>query len=182
MKNVIYILPIGVIEKLVIDEIKDSLNCTFRFPVEVLPVTGNPNYAYEPKRQQYYSTRILEKLIEQLPENGLKIIGVTDVDLSTPVLTFVFGEAQLKGIAAVISLIRLRQEYYQLIPNKALFISRAITEAIHELGHTFGLLHCSEPQCVMHFSSNITSIDLKRQKFCTACQEIFENLRNNGQI
>jgi archaemetzincin len=150
-----------------------------------MPITTNPTYAYEPRRKQYYSSKILENLMNILGTSAQahkcisnppqakseqdKIIGVTDVDLATPVLTFVFGEAQLNGNAAVISLTRLKQEFYQLLPNQKLLLNRAIKEAIHELGHTLGLLHCDDVECVMHFSSNITGIDQKYLNFCTDC-------------
>lgn len=107
-----------------------------------------------------------------MPNDGIKILGITEVDLCTPVLTFVSGEAHLEGVAAVISLARLRQEFYQLPANKTILINRVIKEAIHELGHTFGLVHCSDSQCVISFSPNVLSVDHKGNNFCLSCQEI----------
>ena len=169
MKRIIYIVPLGQIDPVILEGIRNGASLAFGFPVEILPVTTNPNYAYEPRRQQYYSTKILEELIKIFPSDTEKIIGVTEVDLATPVLTFVFGEAQLRGTTAVISLARLRQEFYQLLPNHKLLLCRAVKEAIHELGHTFGLLHCEDCECVMYFSSNITGIDCKYLNFCSNC-------------
>jgi archaemetzincin len=175
MTKTIYVLPLGVIEPALLGEISRGINLAFGYQVEIMAITTNPSYAFEARRQQYYSGKILEKLTQKLPSDGAKIIGVTSVDLATPVLTFVFGEAQLNGTASVISINRLRQEFYELIPNQKLLIHRTVKETIHELGHTFGLLHCSDSECVMHFSSNITGIDQKDVNFCTKCLQILQN-------
>ncbi len=178
----IYIIPLGEIDPVVLEEIKNGINLAFGLPVEIMPITTNPSYAFEPRRKQYYSTKILEDLMNKLPSDCDKIIGITNVDLATPVLTFVFGEAQLKGSTAVISLARLKQEFYQLLPNQKLLLNRVVKEAIHELGHTFGLLHCDDNACVMHFSSNITGIDRKYLNFCANCLAILHKTRNASGI
>gem|GEM_PF-82698 len=172
MRDSIYILPLGEIEWEILEEVKKEITAVFQFPVKVLPNLSNPAYAFEPKRGQYYSTKILKELISKLPDDGVKILGITEVDLCTPVLTFVFGEAHLEGCAAVISLARLHQEYYDLPSNKPLLLNRAVKEAIHELGHTFGLVHCRDNQCVMSFSPNCLGIDQKQVGFCSVCQGI----------
>uniref|UniRef100_A0A7C6AAQ3 Archemetzincin n=1 Tax=candidate division WOR-3 bacterium TaxID=2052148 RepID=A0A7C6AAQ3_UNCW3 len=168
----IYILPLGEIDWEILEAIKNELTKVFAVPFKILATASNPVYAFEPRRCQYYSTKILKEISQQLPSDGLKILGITEVDLCTPVLTFVFGEAHLEGVAAVISLARLRQEFYQLPANKTILLNRAIKEAIHELGHTFGLVHCSDSQCVISFSPNVLSVDHKGHNFCPLCQEI----------
>ncbi len=171
----IYILPLGEIDQEILAVVKTELTIIFQIPTKILDTVSNPAYAFELKRCQYYSTKILKELSKQLPSNGLKILGITEVDLCTPVLTFVFGEAQLDGNSAVISLSRLRQEFYKLPVNKKILINRVIKEAIHELGHTFGLVHCSNSQCVICFSPNVLSVDQKEHNFCPLCQEILAN-------
>jgi archaemetzincin len=99
----------------------------------------------------------------------MRILAVTSVDLFIPVLTYVFGEAQLGGPAAVVSTNRLRSEKYGLPPDPETLISRLEKEAVHELGHTFGLFHCSEPACVMHASTYVEEIDPKEASFCATC-------------
>jgi archaemetzincin len=174
LKN-IYILPLGEIDQEILAAIKTELTIVFQIPTKVLAMVSNPAYAFEPKRCQYYSTKILKQLINQLPADGSRILGITEVDLCTPVLTFVFGEAHLEGVAAIISLARLRQEYYQLPANETLLLNRAVKEAIHELGHTVGLVHCDDTECVMCFSPNVLSVDQKRNNFCPICEEILSN-------
>jgi archaemetzincin len=96
---------------------------------------------------------------------------ITDFDLYVPVLTFVFGEAQLNGKAAIVSAHRLYPEFYGLPPNEDLFLARLIKEMNHELGHTYGLRHCLNFECVMHSSSNVDEIDIKGEALCKKCFE-----------
>jgi Peptidase family M54 len=87
------------------------------------------------------------------------------------ILTFLFGEAQLGGKAAVVSLHRLRDEFYGLPPNILALRERLLKEAVHELGHTLSLPHCEDYQCVMSASHGIALVDLKSSRFCRACRD-----------
>jgi len=99
-----------------------------------------------------------------------KRIAVVGVDLFIPVLTFVFGEAQLNGIAAVVSYLRLENPFYGMPRNESLTWKRLQKEIIHELGHTFGLYHCHQFECVMRSSTYVEEIDIKRQDLCVECK------------
>lgn len=136
-----------------------------------------PRAAFEPRRNQYYSKGIIAALCAAVPDDGSKVVAVTDVDLCTPVLSFVFGEAQLKGRIAVVSVCRLRQEYYHLPPDENLLAQRLIKEVVHELGHTYGLYHCDDAGCVMHFCDNILGVDSKGAGFCPRCARFLADLR-----
>jgi archaemetzincin len=125
---------------------------------------------YSEERDQYYSTKLIEYALLNYSEFK-KILMITDFDLYVPVLTFVFGEAQLNGKAAIVSAHRLYPEFYGLPPNDELFLSRLIKEINHELGHTYGLRHCFNFECVMHSSSNVDEIDIKSENFCNKCLE-----------
>jgi archaemetzincin len=128
-------------------------------------------FAYSARRNQYWSTAILKQLSEQCPA-GANILGVTDLDLFVPVLTFVFGEAQVGGRAALVSTRRLRNEFYGLPQDGRLMMDRLIKEAMHEVGHNFGLRHCHDWQCVMTSSHAVEKLDLKRDVFCDVCARI----------
>jgi archaemetzincin len=125
---------------------------------------------YAPERGQYNATLVLARLLRYLPEPQAKIVGLTNVDLFIPVLTFVFGQAQLEGPGALVSTYRLRNEFYGLPPDAGLLRDRTIKEVVHELGHTFGLVHCRDYECVMHASTYVEEIDLKGPGFCSACR------------
>jgi archaemetzincin len=56
-------------------------------------------------------------------------------------------------------------------------------EALHELGHAYGLLHCSLRECVMHASSYVEDIDSKGGFFCPLCQtELHRTRRKRGSL
>ncbi|RLE89995.1 MAG: archemetzincin [Thermoprotei archaeon] len=139
--------------------------------VEVVKkVLDLPSSVYNPHRLQYDSDAVLEFLKGvELSRRGFRILGVADVDAYSDQLNFVFGQAEIYGRYAVIYLQRLRPEFYGLVANENLFLERALKESMHELGHTFGLLHCTNKYCVMHFSNSIFDTDVKLPKFCTRC-------------
>ena len=141
----------------------------FGLPVREMEVPSI-DFAYNPDRRQYGSIAILEMLARLCPADAGKLLAVTDRDLFVPVLTFVYGQAQLNGRVAVFSLARLRQEFYQLAPNREVFVERAAKEALHETGHLFGLVHCAERTCAMSLATNVRQIDTKQAAFCTPCR------------
>lgn len=132
-----------------------------------------PEDAYNSMRHQYHSTYILAKVNDYTKEYGADyVLGVMDVDLYVPSLNFVFGEACSPRRAAIISLFRLKQEFYGIPSDAALFFERAVKEAVHEIGHTTGLGHCENRLCVMFFSNSIVDTDRKKAVFCEKCYEI----------
>ncbi len=155
-------------ERHLIDELSAFLQTTFALPVRVSPPWFDPERVFDPSRSQYNSTLLLAELLRD-PHHAERILGVTGVDLFIPVLTYVFGEAQLEGRAAVVSAHRLRSEVYGLPPDPELLRARLVKEATHELGHTYGLVHCRDATCVMRASTLADDIDLKSERFCAAC-------------
>ncbi len=149
-----------------LDHIRLHLARAFAAPVAVWPGTGRPEDGFDPRRGQWSSSRILAWLARAGPEG--KVLGVTDVDLFIPILTFVFGEAQLGGRAAVVSSARLGEPG---IPDERLVLERLAKESVHEVGHVLGLLHCGDPGCVMGRSAGVRDVDRKRGEPCPSCRE-----------
>ena len=170
------LLKIGKVEDFVLNSLEENLTDVFvgaecETLQETMPI---PESAYNPTRKQYHSSIILAN-VRKFAEKKLaydRVLGITDVDLYVPHLNFVFGEAEFPGKYAVISLFRLRPEFYGQPPNKKLFLERTLKEAVHELGHTFGLKHCRNPSCVMFFSNSIIDTDRKGFSFCEKCSKI----------
>jgi archaemetzincin len=159
----------------VLETLAASLARAFRTPCRIQPDTFDISFAWDEGRRQFYSTAIIQKL-ERAADPDARILGVTACDLYVPVLTFVFGEAQLDGNCAVVSAARLYDEFYGLPPREDLFRERLLKEAAHELGHTFGLRHCSDWQCVMSSSHAVERLDVKGAGFCVACRRpVFSN-------
>ena len=123
-------------------------------------------------RGQLHSTKIIKHMLEAPPQDALKVVGVIDRDLCIPILTFVFGEAQLGGMASIVSLARLRQEFYGLPADPVLLKQRFQKEFLHELGHSIGLTHCPDPQCVMSLSTSIVGVDKKGHTYCESCTDV----------
>jgi len=165
----IVLTAIGKVDLAILETLRNGLSKTFNENVFISEEMPDPDYAYNKKRRQYLATDILDALIKEtnLTKQG-KVLGIVDRDLYVPDLNFVFGLAHAKG--AVISLSRLRQGFYGLPQNEGLFHQRVITEAVHELGHTYGLGHCNNPHCVMFFSNSLTDTDRKGSKFCEKCR------------
>jgi archaemetzincin len=152
-----------------------ALAGTFRAPCRIERQTIDVSFALDPARRQYWSTAILQRL-EKTSNPGKRVLGVTACDLYVPVLTFVFGEAQLEGNCALVSTARLKEEFYGMPPRNELMRERLIKEAVHELGHTFGLRHCTDWRCVMSSSHAVERLDVKGFGFCTLCRRaVFEN-------
>jgi archaemetzincin len=134
----------------------------------VVPVDLRP--CFVPARQQHHAALVLGELLRHQPAGDAKILGIVPVDLFVPVLTFVFGQAQLDGPGAIVSTYRLQPEYYGLPGDEGLLVERAIKECVHELGHAFGLVHCDVYDCVMHVSTSVDEVDVKGASFCGRCE------------
>ena len=152
-----------------LDDVGNRIAKAFSTTVTTLPPRFDPEMAFDKSRGQYHSTVILESLLADSSNSGDRILGVAGVDLFIPILTYVFGEAQLDGRAAVVSIYRLDNGRYGLPGSASLLNDRLAKEAIHELGHTAGLVHCHHPVCVMRSSTYVEDIDVKSAEFCPDC-------------
>jgi archaemetzincin len=165
------VVAIGAVPVQVLEWVESVADEWCPWPIRRLPTLGVPEGAYDEGRGQYQSVEIMKVVARSRPSDAARILGVTEVDLAIPMLTFVFGQAQLDGPVAVLSLRRLRQEFYGLRGEEELLRERVVKEALHELGHTFGLTHCLEPKCAMSLATHIGLVDKKEERYCAHCGE-----------
>lgn len=172
----IYLLPLGRADRELVQGLSPALTRAFEVPVDILECEIDLEQFFDPERIQYNSSEIIRFLDDTagvpVPKRrkGGKLLAVVSEDLFIPILTFVFGEAQLRGGTGVVSYHRLLNERYGLPPDAHLLQSRLEKEAVHELGHAFGLVHCALQDCVMHASTYVEDIDYKGGGFCPLCR------------
>jgi len=165
------IVPIGEIDKAFLENLSSVLSKRFNILFKIENPLEIPEDAFNSKRGQYDSSQVLGKLRRY---KGAKVLGIIDKDLYASGLNFVFGQADLPGSYALISITRLKQEFYGLPKDDKIFFDRAVKEAVHEIGHTYGLSHCLNPKCVMFYSNSLLDTDRKDSTFCENCSK---NLR-----
>lgn len=177
MEKPIHILPVGPGVSIgLLDALAAALARIFRVSCHVQAGTQvDAGFALDTRRNQYHATSILRHIRHLEADDEVRVIGVTQLDLFVPILTFVFGEAELGGRCAVVSLQRLDERFYGLPRREPLLRERLIKEAVHELGHTFGLRHCEDWRCVMTSSHAVDRLDVKSPDFCRECRRLVRN-------
>jgi archaemetzincin len=169
------LLPVGKVDGELLRKLAPALAAFFGVECEIFRDPLDLEFAYHGERQQYHSSEILYRMQDYVTPGSFRVLGVTSCDLFIPILTFVFGEAQIGGPCALVSSHRLRQEFYGLPPDSNLVAERLLKESIHELGHTMQLTHCDDYGCVMAASHAVEWIDVKNATFCDGCRSrIFE--------
>ena len=174
--NAIHLLPLGDTRIDLVDDLLVPLEGVFRVPARRVQRDIDLERFYDDDRAQYNSTSLLLHLKEMYGNGGNEspaiAMAIVPCDLFIPILTYVFGEAEVGGNVAVVSSYRLAPERYGLEPDAGLYSDRLFKEVVHELGHVRGLVHCLNQECVMHSSSYVEDIDLKGRLFCDACAEL----------
>jgi archaemetzincin len=170
----LFIAPIVFSNKILLDRIIKTLQQTYKTQVSNINLSINTDTLYSSERRQYYSTGFIEQSIGQTQNIDGKIILITELDIYVPVLTFLFGEAQLNGKHSIISVFRLHEEFYSGTTNNELLFERTSKEVLHELGHNFGLIHCQDWDCVMHSSNSVEEVDIKGSVYCNNCRHVLK--------
>ena len=165
----IHLLTIGPFPRLMAEDLTAHLSREVRVPCRLLEETVEVEPQILPERAQVHADDLLRQL-EALPsENGIKLVGVTLQDMAIPIFTFVFGRSRLGGPAALVSLARLNPEFYGLPADPTVTVRRGAAEILHEIGHSLELKHCRNYSCLMFFSHDVETVDLRGLSFCAAC-------------
>jgi archaemetzincin len=172
MRN--YVLPAGTAPAPALETARGFVDEFLAPGTRTLAALPLPPGAHDPLRDQHDATIIMRAALAACPADADRLVVLTDHDLFIPMLTFIFGQAQLDGTLAMVSLARLRQEFYGLPPRDDLLRRRLRKELCHELGHTLGLTHCADALCVMALSVNVAGIDIKREEPCPSCATLFD--------
>ena len=165
------LLPVGNLAGGLLPFLQRALRESLQIQCEIVPARLDPSAMFNSQRRQYHSSEILAAMQKLAPADSWRLLGVTEHDLYIPILTFVFGEAQMGGPCSLVSTRRLRQEFYGEAPDKELLERRLLKESIHEIGHTCDLTHCDNYLCAMAASHAVEWIDLKEASLCPGCQE-----------
>jgi archaemetzincin len=163
----ITLVPMGGINTVYLETLVEPLGDLFHQSVKIGNQVGIPQESWNSQRKQYLADVILDYLA--CIQNSNRCLGIMDEDIFAFGLNYVFGEADANDIKAIISIARLKQEFYGQPEDDKLLRGRILKEAIHELGHTFRLKHCPDQFCVMHFSNSLADTDKKKSKFCPVC-------------
>jgi archaemetzincin len=165
----VLIVPIGEFDADVLQAVEAMIGKAFDLPCRTEALIDTIGFAWNPERKQFHSTAILARLTENVPDDTLKILALTREDLFIPILTHVYGEAQLGGTSCIVSTYRLASGISPTVQRDR-YLDRITKESAHELGHTFDLRHCKDHQCLMHYCRGIGDVDGKTDQFCRYCQ------------
>ena len=166
----ILLISYGQFEKKILEKIAMDVAREFLFQVNIEESHIDLSKFYDPLRHQYDGNGLLKEIDTTYSSQLIKKIGLFRVDLFIPILTYIFGQAAFKGSTGIASIYRLRNEQYGIKKDEALLLNRFSKVVIHELGHTFGLIHCLIPTCVMRSSTYVEDIDQKSHNLCIQCR------------
>ena len=175
--RILSIIPINDLNFFMLEQIAKTLHSVFSLPVEIKPEfkipAALPGMLHD---NRYNSTMLLQYISENIliHERAAKILAITELDLYSPIFAKIYGEAQLGGKYAVMSTYRLRLPLNGSSNDGLLVISRCQKEAVHEIGHTFGLIHCRDCNCIMYPSSALDDTDSKSDSLCPVCNELLQ--------
>jgi len=170
----VIISPIGKRDDELVELIGVEIESVFGHKTETITLLDSVDFAFDPVRKQYHSTPILERLSDVAPSQAMKVLGIVQKDLFIPILTHVYGEAQLGGRACMVSTYRLR-EGLSLAASRDAYQQRVVKEAIHELGHAFNLRHCRDTACIMHYCHTVEDVDRKTDQLCRYCKILLDD-------
>jgi archaemetzincin len=172
------IIPMGCLGDLAVHIVAAHLQAFLEIPVDVLEPREVPSDAFQHHRQQYDAALVISYLAQLSYSKYGRIVALTNVDLCIPILTYVFGEAEVGGRVAVVSNFRLRHNEDGTTARLDRYYERLAKVSLHEIGHTLSVYHCEDPKCLMRYSPKVHHLDEVELCFCERCEFILrENLK-----
>jgi archaemetzincin len=166
----ITLVSFGYFGKDILEKTAEAVTHEYSLPVAIKDGHLDLGEFYDSARRQYNGNSLLKQIDILVQPDSLKTIGLFNVDLFIPILTFIFGQAFLGGRTGIASIYRLNNERYGMAADSDLMLERFKKEVIHEIGHTFGLIHCQNSACVMKSSTYVEDIDQKGEHLCLTCR------------
>jgi archaemetzincin len=175
----IALTKIGRVPQTALRVIAANLQALLEIPVEMLPEIAIPEEAFQCQRGQYDAGLVLKHLARFAFPQHSRVLAITDVDLCTPILTFVFGLSEFGLRLAIVSDFRLKCREDGVMASEGTYYERLAKVALHEIAHTFSLYHCETPRCLMRSSPGLSHLDELDVFFCERCSfALRQNLRN----
>jgi len=178
MESRIRIVPINAMDGAFLDRLAPTLEERFLATVSIERALAIPRSALNATRAQLFLSTLVARVRRAHPDGGAVYLAITDYDLYKTSHRFIYGDADEAQGVAVVSMHRLRSEYYGEEPEPNLLFQRLLKECVHELGHAFGLRHCYNARCAMYYSNSIFETDNKMPHFCETCERRINRARN----
>jgi archaemetzincin len=170
----VFLISFGHFEKRLLEAIARDVEREFKIQVKTAEGYLDLSEFFDPARRQYNGNMLLDKIDKGFASDRNKVVGLFNIDLFIPILTFIFGQAYLNGRTGIVSIYRLSNERYGVKKDDKILIDRFRKEVIHELGHMFGLIHCYDPVCVMRSGTYVEDIDQKNHTLCKKCRLLLQ--------
>jgi len=170
VKAKIVVVPLGEVDFMLVNRLATNIGPIFSRSVDILKGMKIPEEAYNVIRNQYYASILLAKL-ERVKANSREyILGVCEEDIYLPDEASVMGHSDSVLGTAVISLQKIRQEFYGLPEDEIKVYTRLFKQAVHQVAHLFNISSCKNPKCVNYYSQKMFDIDDKGEIFCDICK------------
>ncbi len=167
----IILISFGYFDSEFLKKITENIHREFFVNVEIKDGHLDLSDFFEAERGQYNANKLSHFIESHFSKDDSKIIGLFNVDIFIPIFTYIFGQAYLKGRSGIASSFRLSNERYGIEADDDLLLERFSKEIIHELGHTYGLIHCYNSDCIMRSGTYVEDIDQKNSSLCPKCKE-----------
>jgi archaemetzincin len=162
-RSTFYIQPLGDAGdryREILERMRTHSQAYFGVPAKILDPIPLPTEALNPERNQDDATKIINVLADRAPADALVYVGITDRDLYSTGLNFVFGEGSLHFRSGVYSLRRFETD------DPALFLRRSLKLVSHESGHILSIDHCGFWSCVMQGANSLEEHDRHPLHLC----------------